>query len=70
MQSWIVGCGAAQKKERNVAQTERAVKQDRLCVGMFIGGDKPDVREASHIGAAGSGEGMARIAYRTAYPTF
>jgi len=27
-----VGCGAAQKKERNIAQTESAVKQDRLCV--------------------------------------
>jgi hypothetical protein len=32
IQSRIVGCGAAQKKERNVAQTESTVKRDRLCV--------------------------------------
>jgi hypothetical protein len=32
VQTWIVGCGAARQKERNVAQTEGAVKQDRLCV--------------------------------------
>src|SRR5215831_3200526 len=27
-----MGCGAAQKKEHNVAQTESAIKQDWLCV--------------------------------------
>jgi len=30
VQTWIVGGGAAQKKECNVAQTESAVKQDRF----------------------------------------
>jgi len=32
LQTWIVGYGAAQKKERHVDQTEGAVKQSRLCV--------------------------------------
>ena len=32
LQTWIVGCGAAQKKECNVDKTEGAVKQNRLCV--------------------------------------
>jgi hypothetical protein len=32
IQTWKVGRGAAQKKERDVAQTESAVKKDRLCV--------------------------------------
>jgi hypothetical protein len=32
LQTWIVGYGAAQKKERNVAKTASAVKQNRLCV--------------------------------------
>ena len=30
VQTWIVGCGAARKKERNVAQTQSAVKPDRF----------------------------------------
>ena len=32
VQTWIVGCGATRKSERDVDQTESAVKQDRLCV--------------------------------------
>jgi hypothetical protein len=33
---------------------------------MFIGGDKPDVREASHIGAAGSGADSCETADKAA----
>jgi hypothetical protein len=37
------------KKERNVAQTESALKQDRLCVACLSAEINPDLREASHI---------------------
>jgi hypothetical protein len=51
-----VGCGAARKKERNVAQPESAVKQDRLCVARLSADINRMSREVKSTGWGAGGK--------------